>query len=421
MTSQLTRQQAGVCRQPEPDLTPADVIARAERIRPVLLEGQEATEKRTFYSAEMDAAFDAAGFYRILQPRMFGGYEFDVSTFYKVIIEIARGCPSTGWCLSLAAAHSLQAGALFDEQAQREMFGADGNFRAATRDTPRGTARKVDGGYIVNGTWDYCSGIPWSTHLMAGAMVEKNSDGTIEFDQFSGRQLLLVLRRDQFEQLNDWGHMLGLRGSGSHSVKVENAFVADHMLHSVNLLDIDVSQGTVGARLHGNPMYAGRQVGFFGAELASIAVGTAKAMLDEYERIITTKKTTFAPHVLRATVQDYQRPLGQAMGMVDAAEAIVLQVGRLYMDYCDANATGAQPFTVEMDYRLDQMAIQAGFLAWQAADLLVRTSGSSPMANGARMQRYLRDLTQYRTHMAASNWELMATTTAKFHLQSHID
>jgi 3-hydroxy-9,10-secoandrosta-1,3,5(10)-triene-9,17-dione monooxygenase len=421
MTSQLTRQQPRVCRQPEPELTPADVIARAERMRPVLLEGQEATEKRTFYSAEMDAAFDAAGFYRILQPRMFGGYEFDVSTFYKVIIEIARGCPSTGWCLSLAAAHSLQAGALFDEQAQREMFGADGNFRAATRDTPRGTARKVDGGYIVNGTWDYCSGIPWSTHLMAGAMVEKNSDGTIEFDQFSGRQLLLVLRRDQFEQLNDWGHMLGLRGSGSHSVKVESAFVADHMLHSVNLLDIDVSEGTVGARLHGNPMYAGRQVGFFGAELASIAVGTAKAMLDEYERIITTKKTTFAPHVLRATVQDYQRPLGQAMGMVDAAEAIVLQVGRLYMDHCDANATGAQPFTVEMDYRLDQMAIQAGFLAWQAADLLVRTSGSSPMANGARMQRYLRDLTQYRTHMAASNWELMATTTAKFHLQSHID
>jgi len=86
-----------------------------------------------------------------------------------------------------------------------------------------------------------------------------------------------------------------------------------------------------------------------------------------------------------------------------------------------ANASGEQPFTVELDYRLDQMAIQAGFLAWQAADLLVRTGGSSPMANGARMQRYLRDLTQYRTHMAASNWELMATTTAQFHLQSFLD
>ena len=69
-----------------------------------------------------------------------------------------------------------------------------------------------------------------------------------------------------------------------------------------------------------------------------------------------------------------------------------------------------------MDYRLDQMAIQAGFLAYSATDQLVRTAGSSPMANGARMQRYLRDLVQYRTHMAASAWEVMATTTAQQHL-----
>jgi 3-hydroxy-9,10-secoandrosta-1,3,5(10)-triene-9,17-dione monooxygenase len=419
MTSQFAAQQVEI-QPPEPDLTPTEVIARAEHLRPVLLEEQAATEERTFYSEETHEAFAAAGFYRILQPRMFGGYEFEVPTFYKVIIEISRGCPSTGWCLSLAAAHSLQAGSFFDEQAQRDMFGPDGEFRAAARDTPRGTARKVDGGYVVNGTWDYCSGIPWSTHFMAAAMVDQGSDSPVEYDQFSGRQLLLVLRRDQWERLHDWGNMIGLRGSGSHSVEVVDAFVPDHMLHKINLLDVDASDGTVGGRLHGNPMYAGRQVGFFGAELASIAVGTAKAMVDEYERIITTRKTTFSPHVLRAMNHDYQRTLGQAMGMVDAAEAVVLQVGRLYMDHCRAAAAAEQPFTLEMDYRLDQMAIQAGFLAWQAADILVRTGGSSPMANGARLQRYLRDLTQYRTHMAASQWELMATTTAKLHLEPFI-
>jgi hypothetical protein len=78
---------------------------------------------------------------------------------------------------------------------------------------------------------------------------------------------------------------------------------------------------------------------------------------------------------------------------------------------------GTGPFTVEMDPRLDQMAIQAGVRAWNAADVLVRTGGSSPMHNNARMQRYLRDLTMYRTHMAASAWEEMATTAARFHLQ----
>ena len=203
---------------PEPGLTPAEVIRRAEALRPRLLDDQAATEERTFYSEEMHQAFSDAGFYRILQPRMFGGYEFDVPTFYRVIIEVSRGCPSSGWCLSLNAAHALQAGAFYSERAQREMFGPAGDFRCAARDTPRGTARPVDGGYLVDGTWDYCSGSPWSTHLMAGAMLEDGS-GTIEYDQFSGRQLLVTVPRESWEIVHDWGNMIGLRGSGSHSVR----------------------------------------------------------------------------------------------------------------------------------------------------------------------------------------------------------
>ena len=109
------------------------------------------------------------------------------------------------------------------------------------------------------------------------------------------------------------------------------------------------------------------------------------------------------------------------MGMVDAAEAAIVRVGQLYMEYCADAASGERPFTIEMDYRLDQMAIQAGFLAYDATDQLVRTAGSSPMANGARMQRYLRDLVQYRTHQAASAGEAMATTTAQQHLGPILD
>jgi 3-hydroxy-9,10-secoandrosta-1,3,5(10)-triene-9,17-dione monooxygenase len=420
MSDTATTSTAAALPVPEPGLTPAEVIRRAEALRPRLLEEQAATEERTFYGEEMHRAFSDAGFYRILQPRLFGGYEFDVPTFYRVIIEVSRGCPSSGWCLSLNAAHALQAGAFYSERAQREMFGPDGEFRCAARDTPRGTARPVEGGYVVNGTWDYCSGSPWSTHLMAGAMIEDGS-GDVEYDQFSGRQLLVTVPRESWEIIHDWGNMIGLRGSGSHSVRVSDAFVPEHMVHALNLLDVDVSDGTPGGRLHGNPMYAGRQVGFFGGELASIAVGAAKAALDEYERLISTKKTTFSPHVLRARHHDYQRTLGQTMGMVDAAEATIVRIGQLYMEYCAAAATGEREFTMEMDYRLDQMAIQAGFLAYSATDQLVRTAGSSPMANGARMQRYLRDLLQYRTHMAASAWELMATTTAQQHLGSLLD
>ena len=83
---------------PEPDLTPREIVARAEAMRDSLLEQQAATEERTFYSEETHRAFTEAGFYRILQPRRYGGYEFDLPTYFRVIMEIARGCPSTGWC-----------------------------------------------------------------------------------------------------------------------------------------------------------------------------------------------------------------------------------------------------------------------------------------------------------------------------------
>ncbi len=66
---------------PEPDLTPAEIVARAREIRPGLVELQAETEDRRYYSEETHQAFLKAGFYRMLVPRRYGGYEFDLPTF----------------------------------------------------------------------------------------------------------------------------------------------------------------------------------------------------------------------------------------------------------------------------------------------------------------------------------------------------
>jgi len=66
------------------------------------------------------------------------GYEFGLPVLPPRGDETARGCPSTGWSLSLTAAHVLQVATLFEEQAQDEIFGADGEFRAASTVMPVG-------------------------------------------------------------------------------------------------------------------------------------------------------------------------------------------------------------------------------------------------------------------------------------------
>ena len=144
---------------PESDLTPDEIVARAVALRPRLIELAAETEARTYYSEEIHEEFLRAGFYRMLVPRRYGGYEFDFPTFLRVVIEIARGCMSTAWCLCLSAGHALQVGALFDEHAQAELFG-DGDFRCPAVAAPAGAATRTEDGWELNSTHAYSSGAP---------------------------------------------------------------------------------------------------------------------------------------------------------------------------------------------------------------------------------------------------------------------
>src|SRR4051794_16078386 len=107
------------------------MIARAVAMRDMLRDDQEAAERRGYYSEEIHEAFKAAGFYRMLQPRMFGGYEFDLVAYYRISTEIARGgSAGMAWCLGLASHHAFIIGSFWPGQAQRDIFGPDGHFAA---------------------------------------------------------------------------------------------------------------------------------------------------------------------------------------------------------------------------------------------------------------------------------------------------
>src|SRR5579863_9073449 len=149
---------------PEPELTPKELVARADSMRATLRERQALCEESGRLPPETNADFVKAGFYRTLQPRCFGGYEFDLPTFIKVIMAVSRGCTESGWVLALIAGHPvLLAG--FPEQGQREAYGTAGEFRGPGVAMAGGTAVPADGGYRVRGTWDYSSGCDVGTHF----------------------------------------------------------------------------------------------------------------------------------------------------------------------------------------------------------------------------------------------------------------
>ncbi|MFC8513382.1 acyl-CoA dehydrogenase family protein [Streptomyces sp. NPDC057257] len=384
---------------PEPALTEAEIIRRAVALRPVLLERQPETEQLTHYPKETHEDFLRAGFYRILQPRRYGGYEFGLPVFYRVVSELARGCPSTGWALSLTAAHVLQVATVFEERAQDEIFGADGEFRAASTVVPVGVATPDgDGHVMLDGTWPYSSGAPYSTHYVGQTLRAPATPGDPP-----GPPVLFVAPRSAWTVLDDWHGVLGLRGSGSNSVHMEQARIPAYLTREAFLLDLPVEGGSVGSELHGNPMYAGRAPSFFHGELAAIMIGTAYAAADEYARIVATRPLTLEPDRTRADLHDYQRHLGEALGMIHMAEAALRQTAEDWMEACRRNASGEAPFTTAEDNRLALMFLNAGRIAWDVLQgTLFRTAGSRHARDGERMQRYFRDAATYWTHVGPS-------------------
>jgi hypothetical protein len=203
---------------PEPGLTREEMVQRARDMVGVLRERQEEAERIGRLPDETSREFVEAGFYRILQPRRFGGYEFDLPTFTRVAIALARGCPASGWTYTLTAGHAHMLAALWPEEGQIDIYGADGEVRMPGRFRP-GTATPVDGGYSVSGTWDYVSGCDSATHLAFGFMLgDDPSAGELATD-FIG-----VVDYADCEIIDNWD-VLGLRGTGSKRVVVEDVFV----------------------------------------------------------------------------------------------------------------------------------------------------------------------------------------------------
>ena len=212
--------------------------------------------------------------------------------------------------------------------------------------------------------------------------------------------------RSQFSiKPGSWGNdeSLGLQASGSQTVVIEDQLVPADMVFPLSLFD--TPDTTPGLELHGNPIYLGRLGGFFHAGLVATQVGAAGAALDEYEHLMREGPTRgFGVTVPQHRIEnpDYVRHYGNGLALRDAAEAILIRCGQMYDEYCTRHVEEGRKFTMEDDIRTWTLAQQGGRLAYEAVELLWRTSDSSVTGRrGERMQRYMRDVLMYRGHGAA--------------------
>jgi 3-hydroxy-9,10-secoandrosta-1,3,5(10)-triene-9,17-dione monooxygenase len=102
----------------------AEIVQRAHDMIPMLRARAEECEKGRMVPKETIQAFKEAGFFKILQPKRWGGYEMHPNVLNKVLIELARGCPSSAWNVMVLGVHPFEVG-LLPAKVGDELWGED--------------------------------------------------------------------------------------------------------------------------------------------------------------------------------------------------------------------------------------------------------------------------------------------------------
>ncbi len=377
---------------PEAGVTADEMIARATALRPLLRENQAATESRGNISKDVNERLIAAGFYRVVQPRVFGGYELSLPDYVRIMMEVARGCPETGWVLALTAGHQYQL-ASFPFPGLIEIYGSAGDVRAPEVTAPPGTAAPAPGGFRISGSWDYASGSAHATHILVVAHVLR--PGTTE----RGEARMAILTRKDFSIVENW-QVFGMQGTGSNRIVVSDVFVPEHRTKLLYTAD--------GRRLSlrperselGNPIYHGPFRPFVLAESTSVIVGAARGALDCYEEGLRNRKLMFPVQAYRYELAEFQYNFGRCQALVDSAASALIRVAEEYMERSTLAQKGSRAFDEESERRLVLIEQQCIHLAWEAVDIMFRTAGTSSARRDSMLGRYFRNIAVMRGHLA---------------------
>lgn len=206
---------------------PQELIDRARAMVPALKARARACIAGRDVSADTIAEMQAAGFFRVLQPRRWGGYEMSPNVFYDIQKVLAEGCMSTGWIYGVLGCHPYEL-ALFHDQAQQEVWGSDDAMLISSTYQPVGKVTRVEGGFRLSGHWGFSSGSVHCGWVLLGAVVPPVNAG----DPFDMRTFLLP-RSDYTIDRDAW-HTFGLQGTGSHDIIVDDVFVPEYRTHKAS-------------------------------------------------------------------------------------------------------------------------------------------------------------------------------------------
>ena len=356
-----------------------DVLERTRDLVPRLRERIAATEElRHLPDVTIDDA-RRAGIFSLLLPAALGGSAGGVREFADVVRTLAQGDPTAAWTLGFLIEHNWML-ARWPEETQDEVFAAGGPALMAAVANPPGTAVPVEGGFLVSGYWGYCSGVMHATWVQVVAIVEGRD-----------RPSLFLLPREDVDVQDTW-YMSGMKGSGSHDVRLDRQFVPTH-----RTVDIDLwhSRRNHGAKLHPEPIYSYDARDLLVFIIPALVVGAAEAMLELYRGRLGRRRAAFSP-TLTVDTPAGQKRYAKAVAALRAARALLDSA----IDLTDAlNANSDEELTDDARALIKLDCLSICRLAWESIELGIQGSGSGVFRTSDVTQHFARDIQMILSHL----------------------
>jgi 3-hydroxy-9,10-secoandrosta-1,3,5(10)-triene-9,17-dione monooxygenase len=371
--------------------TIAELVEHAEGLLPRLRQRAAEAEGLRRVPDETIADFRQAGLFRPFQPARYGGYELDYGHTQVALGRVlGRACGSSAWVQGVLACHAWIVG-MYSQTVQDAVWGDDPDTLVGTAfSASTGRGQPADGGYYVEGDWQFSSGSHACQWIILGVPLVGRPPGP-------QKQLWCLLPRTDWETVDTW-YAPGLKGTGSNDVRVRGAFVPAAFALERRQLD---GRPTPGSATNPSYLYRLPMHGFFPYNVSPAALGIARGALEAYVMHAAARPD-------RANAVPRQLRIAESSVQIDAAEALVLA------DCAEIARRGraGEAFPPEVRARLSRNTSYMVRLCTEAVERLATSAGAHGMSDDYPVHRALRDVYAIANHIA-NQWDIHALPYAR--------
>ncbi|MCW2748377.1 MAG: hypothetical protein JWP10_1519 [Nocardioidaceae bacterium] len=320
-----------------------------------------------------------AGIQAMSLPAVLGGAEASPAEILDVVSALAYADGSTGWATMASQAAIGVFGATMPEAGIKAILASD-NYLMAGLGGPTGTARRVDGGYIVKGRHAFASGSAHAGWIHAGFFEVDENGKLLKGPNGGPIAVTAIFPRSKVNLLGNWD-VLGLVATTSVDYEVPEQFVSDDFAFDATQIQ------------RGGPLYAMGLKALTGTGHAGFALGVAKRALDEFKVLAQTSKR---PPAGTLNMHDtIQRDFARWHAIYKSSKAFIYDSYTTLYEV--AKAGGDKTPELQADCRLS-LTDGTYRLAEMVREVYMAT-GSQGLRNGSVIQRCMRDLHAGTQHM----------------------